>query len=272
MDWFLTRTQVYEPGKILSLGQVLLNPRNPGDALFAKATSFVTITDDYIRDRGERKNVTMQVEAKLKASFKLWGKINGAPVAAKLHGERKKETEAKWTLKRLESDMFSPDLEYVEQVLKAGDVPASTKWWKLRRRIFLVTGVRIARGAITSVSNENKSSVGGEVQGDGSSQNAFVKGGIEANREHGTKKVETSEESSDFVFAYRLHEITWIAGVDKQVYDGGDTEAVPDDDTAGLNPDALTDEDEDEDGEEEEITGYELDGLRLLSGEDDMVE
>lgn len=66
-------------------------------------------------------------------------------------------------------------------------------------------------------------------------------------------------ESSDFVFAYRLHEITWIAGVDKHVYTGGDTEAVHE---------CLAPADQQLKNDEDEITGYELGGLELFEDED----
>jgi hypothetical protein len=267
-DWFLTRSQDWEPGRILSLGQVILNPKNPGDAIFTKTTSCVSIPGDYIRDRSERKNVTIHLESKLNASFKLWGEINGAPLAGKLYGETKKESEAKWLLKKLETETFLPDLEYVEKILKAGDVPTAIKWWKLRRRIFLVTGVRIARGATISASDVDKSSVGGALKGDGSTQNIPAKGGFDVNMGHDTKQVETVEESSDFVFAYRLHEINWIAGLDKKAYTDGDTQAISDDDAEKLNPDELADEED----EDESITGYELDGLKLVQEGVDMVE
>ncbi|KAF3074331.1 hypothetical protein CFAM422_003353 [Trichoderma lentiforme] len=259
--WILTRSQTYEPGKSLCLGQVLLNPRQPADALFSKASSFLPIPAEYIRDFGERKNVTITIESKLNASFTAWGKLNGTPVTAKGHAETNKETTKKWILQKLESESFLPDLEYVREILNKGDVPDATKWWKLQRRIFLVTGVRIARGASVSATDSHKNSVGIKVGVDGITQSVPVQAGLGAAIGRQTEQTEKAEESSDFVFAYRLHEITWIAGVDKHVYTGGDVEAVHES-HASVDQEVKDDADE--------ITGYELESLELFDEEDDV--
>lgn len=266
-DWILTNTQTYEPGKSLRLGQVLLHPRRPADALFSKPSSFPPIPAEYIRDVGERKNVNVEIESKLDTSFAAWGKLNGAPVAAKAHAETNKETTRRWMLKKLESETFLPELEYVEKILKSGDVPAATRWWKLQLRVFLVTGVRIARGASVSITDLHQSSAGIDGEIDGLTWNIPAQSGLHADFKREMKHAEKAEESSDFVFAYRLHEITWIAGVDRHVYTGGDTEAVHE---------CLAPADQQLKNDEDEITGYELDGLELFEDEDgdvdDMVE
>ncbi|KAJ5100791.1 hypothetical protein N7456_006843 [Penicillium angulare] len=258
-DWILTNSQTYEPSKSLRLGQVLLHPRQPAGALFSAPSSFPPIPAEYIRDFGERKNVNVEIESKLDTAFAAWGKLNGAPVAAKAHAEINRETTRKWMLKKLESETFLPELEYVEKILKAGDVPAATKWWKLQHRIFLVTGVRIARGASVSITDLRQSSAGVDGGVDGLSWNIPAQSGLSTDVKREIKHAERAEESSDFIFAYRLHEITWIAGVDKHVYTGGDTEAVHDC-LAPAGQQHKTDEDE--------ITGYELDGLEVFEDED----
>jgi hypothetical protein len=262
-DWILTRSQTYQPDKSLRLGQVLLHPRQPADALFSKPSSFVPIPVEYTRDFGERKNVTVELESKLDASFTAWGKLNDASVVAKAHAETNRQTIRKWVLRNLESETFLPELEYVERILKAGDVPSATRWWKLQLRIFLVTGVRIARGASVCITDLDKSSAGVEAKADGSCQNIPAQGGLDTELRQEMKHVEKAEESSDFVFAYRLHEITWIAGVDKHIYTSGDTEAVHED---------LTPFDQQVKNDEDEIIGYEIDGLELFEEEDEDVD
>ncbi|UKZ72809.1 hypothetical protein TrVFT333_000446 [Trichoderma virens FT-333] len=259
--WILTRSQTYEPGKSLRLGQVLLDPRQPADALFSKSSSFLPIPEEYTRDLGERKNVTITVESKLNASFTAWGKLNGAPVTAEGHAETNHGTTKKWILQKLESETFLPELEYVKEILKRGDVPAAIKWWKLQRRIFLVTGVRIARGASVSETGSHKTSASIKTGVDESSQGVPVQASLGAALGQETEQTEKAEESSDFVFAYRLHEITWIAGVDKRVYTGGDVESVRES-HAPVDQQVKSDTDE--------ITGYELESLELFDEEDDV--
>ncbi|EHK26041.1 uncharacterized protein TRIVIDRAFT_63373 [Trichoderma virens Gv29-8] len=265
--WILTRSQTYEPGKSLRLGQVLLDPRRPADALFSKSSSFLPIPAEYTRDLGEKNNVTIKVESKLNASFTAWGKLNSTPVTAKGNAATNQWTTKKWILQKLESETFLPELEYVKEILKRGDVPAATKWWRLQRRIFLVTGVRIARGASVSLETDShKTSASIKAGLDGSSQGVPVQAGLGAALGQETEQIEKAEESSDFVFAYRLHEITWIAGVDKRVYTGGDVESVRES-HAPVDQQVKSDADE--------ITGYELESLELFDEEgdvDDMVE
>ncbi|KAK3367709.1 hypothetical protein B0H63DRAFT_535760 [Podospora didyma] len=251
-NWFLTPSQGFEPGKSLVLGQVLKNPRQPGDAVFSTAS-----------------------DLKLENSFSIWTQIRGAPLAAKVQSQKTRSAEGEWKLKTLESEMFVPDFKYVRQVLQAGDVPEETKWWRLNWSLYLVTGVRIARGASVWTSDADTSSTTLEGSGDGSAHNVPVSGGAGVTRSAENVRQTTVEETSDFVYAYRLHEIRWIPCVSKKVATFGDTQATGGHggEEAGLNPDEQAELDEMEaDEEDQEVEGYDIEGLVPIAGYDGMVE
>ena len=64
------------------------------------------------------------------------------------------------------------------------------------------------------------------LKADGSSQNVPVSGGAEARRDHVQQQKESAGEVSDFIFAYRLEEVTYRVWTSHKPISYGQTESA----------------------------------------------
>jgi hypothetical protein len=115
--------------------------------------------------------------------------------------------------------------------------------FNFKKRLYMVTGVRVARGA--KLHQKGSESVGGDA-GVGVDLSAFgvapVTVGVGGARQSTSEENYGFKKSSDFVFAYRVCEIHYGKDVYVKPYNSGETFGTND----GKNGDELS-EDEDED-------------------------
>ncbi|CEL04892.1 hypothetical protein ASPCAL06016 [Aspergillus calidoustus] len=229
-SWILTTSQDYQPGGSLSLGQVLLDPGNPAGALISAGA--IAIPPATTRDRTEKRIVEIENSNSLRASFMTWLKLN-APGIAKLgfhvDGSEKASTKAKWKIDTLAADLFVPSLSYVQKVMGVQEVKDNTAWYMAKRRIFIVTGIRIAKGASMNVDEAASHDVtgGGEFSGKDPNTSVGGGGGGKFQKDSAISQITNADSMSDFVFAYRLHEIyyrLWLSP--PKPYTRGETSAV----------------------------------------------
>jgi hypothetical protein len=135
----------------------------------------------------------------------------GADVSAGLGQGR----EQLYKFRRLETKCFEPDVAYIEESLKGEGVKAYISATRYKKPIYMITGVKIARGA----SATGKTAKGYE---------GMLKVGLDATMLTGVPvsagpKIETSrskervvkfDNSSDYVFAYRVVKIQLRKGGD----------------------------------------------------------
>ena len=116
----------------------------------------------------------------------------------------------------------------------------------------MVTGVRIARGASMKASESAEWDIKAKGEGDASSQGLPIKAGAEANASRSHSEDVRAEKLSDFVFAYRLNEITWHGWVSQKPYTHGETAALG----------GSSGEDEEDNHASIEYEGYELERIK----------
>jgi hypothetical protein len=208
----LTRSQGFPPGGILSLGQVLSDAYDPNTALMAEGP--ISVPSSIQIDKTTQTDVIMATDERLFAALEAWVKTNGLPVVAgaEVQASEQRQAARVFQLESLESEMFQPSEEYANAALNSRDARSQTWWWKLRNRIFMVTGVRIAKGAALMETGQAQSIVWLAAKGGGSAQNAPVEGGVAGGRGKGTFDLHAAKRIGDFVYAYRLHEITYMLG------------------------------------------------------------
>ncbi|KAH8688037.1 hypothetical protein GQ44DRAFT_780865 [Phaeosphaeriaceae sp. PMI808] len=265
-NWILTDSQGWEPGKDLSLGQVLWQPFDPASGLIPVREISKPPTDSIIRTN--QKAVEIQSNDVRYASLKTWAGFRGFIMAQMgIHASRSGDSSARstWTIDELEEETFIPSMQYVREVMRAGDVPLKAEWWKLRRRIFLVTGVRIGRGAKMTVDQTNSTAgaLGGNVSAWDPTQSTSVSGGVEAKMSSNTSQFKSVRSMSDFVYAYRLHEINYRLWISKKSFTDGGGAAVEGGDNNG---------DREKEMVTEEPSGFELESIDLEPVDDEAVE
>jgi hypothetical protein len=226
-NWVFTLGQDYVRNGSLSLGQILEDPWEPASALMPTGT--IPIPSNIIREQSEKNDVSVSHSDTLNASFELWATARLPAVSA--GGTAGANTErshtAAWQIKTLSAEIFLPSVAYIKDALGHGDVPTKTQWWKLRRRIYMITGVRIAHRASMDVRATESSNVHGRLHGDATGANVPVEVGVGAKHAAQQSDSIVAKGMSDFVFAYRLSEVTYRIRVSSKPYAEGETSALP---------------------------------------------
>ncbi|KAF4499354.1 hypothetical protein FAGAP_4474 [Fusarium agapanthi] len=112
------------------------------------------------------------------------------------------------TCERLDTYSIEPTENYVKESVKAVAVETA----KRRQRLFMMTGVKIARGAVGSISSSRRVGGGARVGFGGESLGVPFDGGPQFSISRDIYDEETYGESSDFVFAYRVRRIVYPKG------------------------------------------------------------
>ncbi len=170
------------------------------------------------------------------------------PIQGRLGGHTHRSNSEVWHFDKLESETTVPRLANVQVAIKSDQVVAqiNRSRFDFRKRLYMVTGVRIARGARLDqkVSND----VGGEAKvGVDLTALAAVPVTVGPTVDASIKKSNhfSFKGSSDFVYAYRICEINYGKDVYVKPYNKGETQ--------GANEDDEDERDEEVEGQEERI-------------------
>jgi hypothetical protein len=213
--WIFTKSTEYRPSGILRVGQILSDPFDPASALHPKGP--LPIPDDVTAEDSELSGVTVSQASELSAQFGLWADLTGiaAPVGARTEVSMRKAQSQDWTIEKLLSTIITPSNEYVDASLRHGDVPATLKnVWLFKKRLYMLTGVRVVQGARMKSAEERSGSTKLSVQADATSLGAPVTVGTSTEITNKRSQDTAFEGATDFVFAYRLQQIFYY-GVNK---------------------------------------------------------
>ncbi|KAL6896480.1 hypothetical protein GGI43DRAFT_411259 [Trichoderma evansii] len=123
---------------------------------------------------------------------------------------------------RLDTEFFIPSLEYIKLAVETPSVRSFCKATRDRLPLFLVTGIKVARGASASVVRTR--TVGGGVKGSPGTTTGQVELGVNVRSEIHRENDMSFEDASDFVLAYRVARVRMKKdGVQAQVYIRGAT-------------------------------------------------
>ncbi|KAF2466866.1 uncharacterized protein BDR25DRAFT_376386 [Lindgomyces ingoldianus] len=209
--YFLTPSFDYPPPPIgpIRLGNILIDPTlpdrplNPGSALIPPpAEALITTVKSEWKSTLSKSN---------KASIGLYAKfldlILGAGADASTNWERGKGEE--YAFDRLETTFFDPATlnGYLESAVKAPNVGRYVEKSRLRKPVYIITGLKIVRGA--KAKSSKKSGHGGtlSVGLDGAAMAAPVEAGPELGIQSESEEGVKWSASDDFVFAYRVSKV-----------------------------------------------------------------
>lgn len=111
------------------------------------------------------------------------------------------------TVKNLETIAFNPTDEYIRQSMDTDGVIIYTDATKYKKPVFLITGMKIARGA--SFKGKGSTTASGELQLGFHGPGGMGKTGVGAGIEKGKFAEESFEESSDFILAIRVRKLSF---------------------------------------------------------------
>jgi hypothetical protein len=193
----------YAPDDLIRIGQIIADPKSPDKPIGRPFQPLPDVHSSYKDDWEKEKSRTLTGSVGVWAQFLALILGIGVDVAANF--EREEGDGLKF--KRLETSFIVPDKKYIEDSTK--DLKDFLRENPRTRSVYMVTGVKIARGA--EVVRKRVRGAGGEGN---ASIDATAMTGVPVSTGPKTSIAwrnvdsESFSGSSDFVFAYRLRKIS----------------------------------------------------------------
>jgi hypothetical protein len=246
--WILTKSCEFSPTGNLRLGQILAKPKDPAYVL--QPLGPLPLHKGIEPEITSRSNVSMHDTNELSAQFSAWANLGYIPMQFKSASATTHSHDLQWHFNKLESQIISPSLAYVQDAMRHGDVEAGLKNWKhpFKRRVYMVTGVRIVNGA--RMVRKDTSSTNNKVVAEGAAPDQSVSAGTQTGFATRSSESEGFDRATDFVFAYRLNEVRYRGVVTHKPYTKGEVASA---DRSPLNR-----------GPEVEINDFEVFGAGIV--------
>lgn len=220
--WILTKTIGFPPdGHRLRIGQVLTDPRVPQLPLFSERNPPPTMPG--LPDEGVAKNVSLHVQADLQRCFGLWGNVSFLPASSVLETAKQADTSWEWEVEELVERSGNFDQEYVRSLVYKNSVvteyikskqKTATLVWTHYPALYLVTAVRIAKGARMRMTSEKDSRAEASARITiNPDQAPITNAGMLAHASRVEKDHVSFATARDFIFAYQCVQIKYHRGV-----------------------------------------------------------
>ncbi|KAJ6447115.1 hypothetical protein O9K51_01890 [Purpureocillium lavendulum] len=218
--WIYTKSCEFPPDGNFRLGQIIGEPTDPAYVL--QPLGPLPLLEGMNVETTRRENVRLEDKDELSGQFKAWAKLGFLPARFSSSVAASRSDEYTWHFKSLESRLLSPSLAYVQDAMRHGDVPATLKTWLFKHRVYMVTGVRVVSGA--RMKRKDQTSMSASLAAEAPLDES-VSAGATGNIASSSVESEGFEKATDFVFAYRLNEISYRGNVKHKPYTGGETES-----------------------------------------------
>ena len=216
----------------LHLGHIVRNPSDP-EVVPLNRRDRIAIPEAEIPPPDIKGGFT-STRGKLRSgSFGVWAQLLGALGLDAGAGFEHANDEV-IHVSRLETVVFDPDIEYVRQAMKSTSVNAFLETSKFALPVFMVTGLKIARGASTgnTAIRASCAKLGLSTLVPGSSVNIGATTDATKQSYEGT----SFEISTDFILAFRVRRVRWKKGRPEQkIYIKGASMMDGDDDGSRNN-------------------------------------
>jgi hypothetical protein len=201
------------------LGQILAKPKDPAYVL--QPLGPLSLDGEGIDPEvTSRSNVSIHDKDELSAQFSAWANLGYIPAQFRASSASTHAHDLEWRFDKLESRIMSPTLAYLQKTMRHGDVEATLKNWKFKRHVYMVTGVRIVNGA--RMRRKDTSSTSNTLVAEGGPPDQSVFAGMRGKFAGSSTDSEEFDRATDFVFAYRLNEVSYRGTVTHKPYTKGE--------------------------------------------------
>lgn len=197
---------------IVVLGRLIKDPTDPESKIPAYPITPSTIYE------GKKIDWQTTLDEIRSAKIGLWAQcmqyLGGGMSFSKLKSKLEKHK-----FETLETSYFMPENEYFDQVLLDPDVQAYFEVTGWRKPLYLITGIKIARGASASTETRTETSTHAELKFDGTMAAVPINVGPETDYDLTEARGVSYGGSTDYIFAYRLTRIKpnrWGEGSENQ--------------------------------------------------------
>lgn len=182
------------------LGRLIKDPKNPQSKVPKSSADPIPPPKIY---EGEKTDWQTTLERVRSGSIGLWAKCLQF-IGGQLSFSQLKSSMEDHKFTNLETKYFLPDDDYLAQALEDAGVQAYLQVHNWRKPVYLITGIKIARGASVSTESSTERSAQAEVKVDATSVGVPVEAGPEASWESKKKRGISYGGSTDYIFAYQL--------------------------------------------------------------------
>jgi hypothetical protein len=187
------------PDGPIFLGHILLDPSDPTPLNSTDRQPIAKVYPTWITDfkatRGQFRD----------GKFGVWAQfLEMSRFGGELSTKYEKSAQDIYTFKRIDTTYFIPDKKYVEKSMEAEEVEAFMKEERYKKPVYMITGLKVARGARLESANKVTSGSKAMLGVDGP---ALI-GPIAKRSKTRTEELSFGD-SSDFVFAFRLRKIRY---------------------------------------------------------------
>ena len=193
----------------IALGSIIYDPKRPDRSLNGPDRVYIhpgAVYHAYKDDWKDSRRKGRDGRGGVWASFlQLILGIGGDVQVGKSH-----ITGELYSCKRLETQFFQPDDQYLRESLRSPGVQVWTEGSRFTRKpIYMITGLKIARGISAETSIKREHGLEGNIGVDGTSSGAPVSVGPEVRWALNNEEGVSFAGSSDCVFAFQLIRICW---------------------------------------------------------------
>lgn len=205
--YFLAPTRNTTPAGPIFLGSIIKSPRSPELSLNGKSSPLLKeleIFEDPALDSTVQMFKTGEGKAGIWAQF-----LDGVGIGGEISGSRESVDTATYKFDELLTKTIAPDLPWVKKMFKVEEIQDSIKSSRFRANLYMITGIKIAKGAEIAMSKI--AAKGGKLQFgiDTTPAGVPLKFGPDISSSSTAGQIMSEKHPKEFIFAYRLREITY---------------------------------------------------------------
>ncbi|CAN9329604.1 unnamed protein product [Alternaria alternata] len=207
----------------LKLGHILDDPKEPRYPLNEDDVQPLAASETYTHTATGFSATRSQLN---EAGFRLWAKLTElVPVGVDASANRKSDSTDVFTIKTVDTIYFLPSKKYLDASLKSVDVKRFLEASRWGASVFIITGLKVARGAGISTYKLKEKKDAGEASASLNALSAPIGIGAVAGRETVSEEATSIESLGDFVLGYQLRKILYKKGkpIKHEAYNVGAT-------------------------------------------------
>ncbi|KAM0414541.1 hypothetical protein ACHAPT_013621 [Fusarium lateritium] len=185
---------------ILVLGRLIKDPKNPESQVPKSSADPIPPPRIY---EGEKTDWQTTLERARSGTIGIWAKCLQV-LGGQLSFSQLKSAMEDHKFTNLETKYFLPDDDYLAQALQDPGVQAYFEVHNWRKPVYLITGIKIAKGASVTTESSMERSVQAELKVDATTLGASAEAGPEGSWTSKDRRGISYAGSTDYIFAYRL--------------------------------------------------------------------
>lgn len=189
--------------KLVVLGRIIEDPKDPESQV--PESGVLPIPPSAVQD-GEKIDWETNLAKVRAGTIGLWAKCMQFISGGMSYSQLKSSLETH-KFSELETSYFRPDERLLAQAAEDRGAQAYFRVHYWRKPVYLITGIKVARGASVSTENQVSRSMQAELKADTTSAGLNVEAGPEASLVNGKNTGISYGGSTDYIFAYQLTRI-----------------------------------------------------------------